>query len=207
MGNVEETLQDKRLKKACVVIPARGGSERLKHKNVYPVKEKPMICYAIEAALECKYVEEEQDIYVSSDCRDILSLVVRFCPEISIIQRPDYLGANNIPKQAVIDHAVRTIKKNLWAEYDIVISLQPNSPEIQSYHLDEVVELYDKYKRWEVFSVDKNLMQNAAFRVVSFDHPFPNTLSTNCGVYVCDIMDVHTLSDVRKVEEKMESMI
>jgi len=33
------------------VIPARGGSTRLKGKNIYPLNGKPLICYTIEAVI------------------------------------------------------------------------------------------------------------------------------------------------------------
>ena len=57
-----------------------------------------------------------------------------------------------------------------------------------------------KYKRDEVFSVDANLMQNAAFRIFKGDYVFQEDLSTNCGVFVCPLHDVHTLEDIQKIE-------
>ena len=37
--------------KRLAVIPARGGSTRLKDKNVYPLAGKPLICWSVEAVL------------------------------------------------------------------------------------------------------------------------------------------------------------
>ena len=37
------------------IIPARGGSTRLKLKNIYPVWGKPMIYWAIKACKNSKY--------------------------------------------------------------------------------------------------------------------------------------------------------
>ena len=62
--------------------------------------------------------------------------------------------------------------------------------------LDSAIETMIKYKRDEVFSVDSNLMQNAAFRIFKADYVFQEDLSTNCGVFVCDLHDVHTIEDV-----------
>ena len=186
--------------RTCVIIPARGGSERLKDKNIFPINGRPMIQYAIDAACGCEYVEEPSDVYVSSDSDKILEMVKLANPKISMIGRPSWLGTSTTPKQAVVDHAVKEIKKSLTKEYDAVVSLQPNSPQILSSHLNDAIKAFKDNDRWEVFSVDRNLMQNAVFRVISYDHPYLHTLSTNCGVVVCDIEDVHTKEEAEMVE-------
>ncbi|EJL6499848.1 acylneuraminate cytidylyltransferase family protein, partial [Vibrio cholerae] len=46
------------------LIPARGGSKGLPGKNIKPFKGKPLIAYAIEAALSSKYIKK---VFVSTD--------------------------------------------------------------------------------------------------------------------------------------------
>ena len=46
-------------------------------------------------------------------------------------------------------------------------------------------------------------MQNAAFRIFKGNYVFQKDLSTNCGVYVADIHDVHTIDDIKIVEGVM----
>ena len=77
-----------------------------------------------------------------------------------------------------------------------MISLQANSPQIESKHIDDAIDVLLKHNRDEVFSVDSNLMQNAAFRVFRGEYVFQRDLSTNCGVVVCELHDVHTVEDV-----------
>ena len=79
--------------------------------------------------------------------------------------------------------------------------MQANSPQIKAEHLDNAIEVFKKHERDEVFSVDSNLMQNAAFRIFKGDYVFQEDLSTNCGVVVCDLHDVHTIEDVRYLEK------
>ena len=43
-------------------------------------------------------------------------------------------------------------------------------------------------------------MQNAAFRIFRGDYVFQEDLSTSCGVFVCNLHDVHTLEDVKSIE-------
>ena len=45
-------------------------------------------------------------------------------------------------------------------------------------------------------------MQNAAFRIMKSWYVFQKDLSTKCGAFVCNIHDVHTLEDVRMIEER-----
>ena len=85
---------------------------------------------------------------------------------------------------------------------DIVVSLQANSPEITSEILDDAIETFIREDRNELLSVSDNLMQNAAFRIMKSWYVFQKDLSTKCGVYVCDIHDVHTIEDVKMIESR-----
>ena len=53
------------------IIPAREGSKRLKHKNVYPLKGIPLIEYTIKAALNSKYFTQN-NLYVNSNFDKVL---------------------------------------------------------------------------------------------------------------------------------------
>ena len=53
------------------IIPARGGSKRLKEKNKLLLGDKPLVCYTIEAALNSSSIT---DVIVSSDSKDILNI-------------------------------------------------------------------------------------------------------------------------------------
>ena len=56
-------------KKLLAVIPARGGSKRIPHKNIKDFLGKPLIAYTIEAA-------KESGIFTDI----IVSYVMRYCP-------------------------------------------------------------------------------------------------------------------------------
>ena len=44
--------------------------------------------------------------------------------------------------------------------------------------------------------------QKQAFRILKYDSVFQRDLSIKCGFYVCDLHDIHTLKDVKFVEER-----
>jgi CMP-N,N'-diacetyllegionaminic acid synthase len=182
----------------AAVIPARGGSKRLKKKNIYPIWGKPMIYWAIAACKESKYDIEP---WVSTEDPEI-ARVSRECGA-KIINRDIKLADDKTYKQAVIRGAAREINRRHGPQ-DIYISLQANSPEIQSHHLDAAIDVFLKHDRDEIFSVDGNFMQNAAFRIFRGNYVFQQDLSTNCGVFVCDLHDIHTLEDVQLLEQRTE---
>tara|TARA_Y100000034_G_scaffold88679_1_gene106457 strand:- start:107 stop:670 length:564 start_codon:yes stop_codon:yes gene_type:complete len=179
--------------KVVAIIPAKGKSRRLKRKNIYPVWGKPMIGWAIEACQKSKY---EIEAWVSTEDSEIKDIALRYGAKVH--DRELVLSQDHIYKQAVIRSAARHIFAK--DKPDIVISLQANSPQIKAEHLNNAIEIMLKYKRDEIFSVDKNLMQNAAFRVFRGDYVFQEDLSTNCGVVVCELCDVHTADDINLLE-------
>ncbi len=44
--------------KIVAVIPARGGSKRLKRKNIYPIFDKPMLAWSIQACQRSRLIDE-----------------------------------------------------------------------------------------------------------------------------------------------------
>ena len=177
--------------KIAAIIPAKGSSRRLPRKNIHPIWGKPMLYWAIKACKESKYNIEP---WVSTEDKEVANIAKEFGAKIH--ERNSELSDSKTYKQAVVRAAAKAIP-----EVDIFISLQPNSPQITAEHLDNAIDILLKYNRSEVFSVDNNLIQNAAFRVFKGDYVFQEDLSTNCGAVICDLHDVHTIEDVRSLEK------
>ena len=57
------------------IIPARGGSKRIKNKNIKFMAGKPLIAWTIEAAKKAKVID---DIYVTSENKKILKISKKF---------------------------------------------------------------------------------------------------------------------------------
>ena len=55
----------------CSIIPARGGSKGIYKKNIVDLAGKPLISYAIEAALSTKILSR---VIVSTDDNDIATV-------------------------------------------------------------------------------------------------------------------------------------
>ena len=113
----------------------------------------------------------------------------------------------DVEKQAVIVHAVRNLK--IIKKNDIIISLQPNSPEVKTSDIIKSLNffnntLYKNAKIKELICVNKNNIQNPSFRILTYDAVFQKTLSTKIGVYFADYTDIHSLKDYLKTKNKIE---
>ena len=117
-------LREKKFKKNIIaVIPARGGSKRLKNKNMFTIWGKPMIYWTIREAKKSKYIK---DIYVSSENTKIINYA-KNCG-VKIIKRNKFLSGDRVIKMQVIVDAVKQISK--FSKPSLVLSLQANSPNI-----------------------------------------------------------------------------
>ena len=54
--------------KPLVIIPARGGSKGIPHKNIKPLDGKPLIYYTIDVA---RQIVSDEDICVSTDDAEV----------------------------------------------------------------------------------------------------------------------------------------
>lgn len=183
----------KKTKKFIVaIIPARSGSKRMKDKNIYNFKGLPMIAWTIKSALKSKFIKQ---VYVTSNSKKILNIAKRF--KAKTILRPEKLSSDKVPKIEAIRHAVKTLSKQ--KKIDIVASLQANSPNIKSSDIDMCIsDMINKNKK-EVVSLDKNLNQNGAIRVMKFATVFDKMLSTHFSCTINNVIDVHTKRDLKKI--------
>jgi len=177
--------------KIVAIIPARGGSKRLHRKNIYPIWGNPMLSWSIKAAQESRHIDE---VWVTTEDEEIRQVALEYGAKVH--DRDPALSGDNVYKM----EAIRSCFADVDDGDDIVISLQANSPEITPEILDDAIETFIREDRNELLSVSGDLMQNAAFRIMKSWYVFQKDLSTKCGVYVCDVHDVHTIEDIQLIE-------
>lgn len=107
------------------IIPARGGSRGIPHKNIKPLGGKSLIAYSIEAARRTGATDDH--ILVSTDDPMIAETVRRSTGLPVPFMRPAELATDTAGSREVILHAMD------WADeagiaYDVVVLLQPTSP-------------------------------------------------------------------------------
>lgn len=125
--------------KSIAIIPARGGSKGIPRKSIRPLAGKPMIHYAIQACLDAAVVDR---VVVSTDDDEIAMLAERF--GASVIMRPPELADDVSTLDPVIAHAVSASEEQFSEAYDIVYTVQPTSPLVQSRDLESADKLFQE---------------------------------------------------------------
>ena len=123
--------------KPLVIIPARGGSKGIPHKNIKLLGGKPLICRAIDNA---RAVAPDSDICVSTDDSEIIQVVEDYGLKVPFI-RPTELAADNSGTYEVLLHALSFYEQQ-GRTYDIIILLQPTSPFRRDEDISEALKLY-----------------------------------------------------------------
>ena len=179
------------------VIPARGGSERLPRKNVAEVFRKPMILWAIEA---CQRAASIDAVFVSSEDEEILAIAQ--AAGAGVIPRPSELARSQVPKVEAIRHADQWLYEKEHCHPHSLFSVQANSPELRTRDLEAAVRKLQEHRLWEVTSVNEQLIQNGAFRLIR-QHSLYNTfLSAYLGVVPTDYLDIHTAEDLELLAQR-----
>ena len=190
-------------KKILVIIPAKGNSKRLKNKNILKIEGLPLVVRAAKEALKSKYVDE---LLVSSEAKNILDICKKY--NINTLNRPKKLSRSSTEKQEVVIDAVKRFKKNYFKP-EIVISLQCNSPEFNFQDMDKALVFFEKKlhpnaKIKEVISINKDNIQNACFRILTYKAVFQKTLSTKIGVFFTNYSDIHTYQQFLKSKKNIK---
>jgi CMP-N-acetylneuraminic acid synthetase len=124
-------------KNLIAVIPARGGSRVIPHKNIIPVAGKPLIAYTIEAAIEAKEFER---VIVSTDDQKISALATEYGAET--VKRPKEFAEDNSPTIDCVKHLISHLakKENYFA--DSLALLQPTAPLRDSADIKNALKMF-----------------------------------------------------------------
>jgi len=131
------------------IIPARGGSKSIPHKNIKKIAGCPLLVYTCTAAKKSKCLSR---VILSTDDGKIAEVGKKCGVEVPFM-RPKLLAVDNTPTLPVILHALEFLRKKENYKPDIVILLQPTSPLRTAKHIDEAVDLLIKEKADSVVSV------------------------------------------------------
>jgi pseudaminic acid cytidylyltransferase len=140
-------------KVSFAIIPARGGSQRIKKKNIKKFCTKPILHWTIKALKKSKLFAK---IVLTTDNIQIAKVANQLGVDY-IITRPVDLADNYAPTKPVIEHAIRALKKKFKIKY--VCCVYPCNP---------FLNFYDLKKSFKVFKKNK---KNFVFPVTEYTHP------------------------------------
>lgn len=135
-------------KRILSIIPARGGSKGIPHKNIMPILDKPLIAYSIEESQKSKYID---CTLVSTDDHEIKKVSLNYGASVPFL-RPEELSSDSAKSIDVVLHGVEYF--NIQGEkFDYVVLLQPTSPLRKAKDIDEAIELLLKKEGKSLVSV------------------------------------------------------
>lgn len=133
-------------KKCLAVIPARGGSRRLKRKNIKEFNGKPLIGWSIIEALKSKYIDS---VAVSTEDQEIAEIAKSFGASIPYL-RPSHLSKDDV---GATEPILELLKHS--TNYDQIVLLQPTSPLRLYTDIDACIEVSNQEKGYPCISVSE----------------------------------------------------
>lgn len=113
------------------IIPARGGSKRIKNKNIKPFCGKPIINYTLDTIIKSKLFKK---IHVSTDSKEITKVCRK---KIKIdFPRPKKLSGDRVSIMSVVQYVLKEYSK-IKIHFDEAWLIFPCSP---------LIEVKDYYK-------------------------------------------------------------
>lgn len=106
------------------IIPARGGSKSIPHKNIKLLADKPLIAHTIETAKKCKMLNRT---VVSTDDNEIAEVARKYGGDVPFM-RPNELAMDDTPMIPVLQNAVYFVENEENIHVDVIVLLDPTSP-------------------------------------------------------------------------------
>ena len=179
-------------KNVLAIIPARGGSKRVVHKNIRELAGKPLFAWTVEQARESKYIDR---LILSSDDMEIIRKAKQWDCEVPFV-RPSELSKDDTSGIETILHALEVLPEC----YSFVVLLQPTSPLRSADDINRCIEMciennspscvslvkQDKSPYWMYTIEDNNKLRSLleAKTVVCRCHSQANAYILNGAVYV-----------------------
>lgn len=140
--------------KAIAIIPARGGSKRIPHKNIKPFLGKPIIEYSICAARESGIFDE---IMVSTDDEAIADIARKAGAKVPFM-RSTHASSDYATTRDVLEEVLWQYKKNGHL-FQVMCCIYPTAPFVTE----------NKLRR--AYSVMREKNASSVLPVVKFSYP------------------------------------
>lgn len=146
------------------IIPARGGSKRIKRKNIKTFVDEPIIAKSIITAKKANIFDS---VIVSTDDDEIKDVALSYGAEVPFL-RPKELSDDYTPTIPVIKHAINQINATGENKVTFVCCIYPTAPFLL------VEDLQSAYVK---LSSDSAI--DYVFPVVEYNYPIQRALRIN----------------------------
>ncbi len=119
------------------IIPARGGSKRIPKKNIKDFMGRPMLSYAINAALRSEIFDE---VMVSTDDIEIMRVAKKYGAEVPFMRSAktagDYATTIEVLKEVILEY------RKIGREFENLCCIYPCVPFLKSETLKDAWKKY-----------------------------------------------------------------
>jgi len=160
--------------KLWVVIPARSGSQTVKHKNVIKIKNLPLMAYTI---IQAKKINNVDNIVFTSDSKKYLAIAKKYGANL-LHHRSKKNSSNTATDLDFFKELIFFYKKKNYILPDAFIHLRPNCPTRNSPVLNKAVRFFSSnFKKYSAMrSVSK--MSESSYKTFEIEK---NILKGLCG--------------------------
>lgn len=127
--------------KTVALVPLRGGSKSISKKNIKPLAGKPLCSWVLKTATDAKVFDQ---IYVSTDSDEIVSVVNDLQLGINLIMRPRELATDTASTESVMLHFMEEV------DFDILATIQATSPLVR---VEDFVRALQKFETEQLDSL------------------------------------------------------
>jgi CMP-N,N'-diacetyllegionaminic acid synthase len=150
------------------LIPARGGSKGVPHKNIVPLLGQPLLRFVVEAGRAARGLGR---IFCSTD--DPAIAAVAKALDVTVVERPPALAGDDSPVLAAIVHFLQELDAREGKVPQAVVLLQATSPFLLPEHIEACLDGLARHPEARSAQTIAGVPHNMhAFNQREFDGPF-----------------------------------
>ena len=187
--------------KILFLIVARQGSKGVPNKNIRELCGIPLFAFKAISALKSDYCSR---LIMSTDSEVIGNLAKKYNVEVPFI-RPDYLATDTASSIDVVLHAMDWIEGHDNQRYDALALLEPSSPFLTYFDINNAVRLYEEKHAISILGVKETEVSTSFIAEIGEDlsmkkhyekvlalsklrrQDFNKEYTMNGAIYLCDL--------------------
>lgn len=140
------------------VTLARGGSKKIKNKNITNINGKPLIYFTIKEVLKSKFIT---NYLISTDSKKIAKIAKSYNADVPFL-RPKKLSSDKASSASGLKHALLFAENFYNKKFDYVIEIMNTNPLKKVEDIDAVAKIISKNKCDNVIAVHQLFDQHPA---------------------------------------------
>ncbi len=168
------------------IIPARGGSKRVPHKNIIDFLGKPIIAYTIDAAVKSEIFDR---IIVSTDSEEIADISIKYGAEVPFLRKSN--SDDFTPVSEATLGALLQAEEYYQCKFENVVQLMANCPNRNSVNIIDAYNYFSEHNIDFLISCFKYGWMNPWWAATLDDQNRPSNLFDKNNMRSQDLPDLY----------------